>query len=68
MIDVGCLECGVESTPIGWFRTEKGAEAWASVQNMMTKGWRDGGQTNAQVFAFAVPLAPETASGGNDNG
>ena len=55
VIDVGCHECGVESLPIGAYADFESAAASAKARNEESKGWRDGGQTIAQVFAVAPP-------------
>ena len=55
VIDVGCLECGVDSEPVGIFRSEAEAKAAADRRDEETGQWRNGGQTYAEVFAMTLP-------------
>jgi hypothetical protein len=55
VIDVGCHECGVDSVPVGAFATQAEAQAAANRRASETEGWRDGGQTIAQVFSVDAP-------------
>jgi len=55
VIDVGCHECGVDSEPVGIFANEVDADTAASQRQAQTNGWRNGGQTIAEVFAMDTP-------------
>ena len=55
VIDVGCIECGVESEPVGIFATEAEAIAAQEEREKATGGWRDGGQTICDVYAMRLP-------------
>ena len=55
VIDVGCHECGVPSEAVGIFRTEEEAKAAEEARETLTEGWREGGQTIAQIFEVELP-------------
>lgn len=55
VIDVGCHECGVESEPVGIFRTEEAAALALAETSKQTGGWRDGGQTIAEMYEMDLP-------------
>ena len=55
VIDVGCHECGVDSEPVGIYRSQKEAVVAAAERDTETGRWRDGGQTRAQVFEMELP-------------
>lgn len=57
VIDLGCLECGVESEPVGIFPDKETAADAAERRDQETGRWRDGGQTSAQVFEMETPDA-----------
>jgi hypothetical protein len=55
VIDVGCQECGVDSVVVGTYLTLDEARAACDVRSEETGGWRDGGQTIAEVFELDIP-------------
>lgn len=50
-IDIGCIECGVDSVLVGAFLSREDADKAA----LDRPDWRDGGQSSAQVFEVVVP-------------
>lgn len=68
VIDVGCHECGVGSVPVGAFRTLEEAEAACQARQDETGGWRDGGQTLAEVFTVDIwPVIHRWQAENNDD-
>lgn len=57
VIDEGCQECGVRSEKVGAYLTREEAEAVRTARDGWTEGWREGGQTSAEVYEFEVPAA-----------
>ena len=57
VIDEGCQECGVESEPVGIYLSADDALRAANERNEQTGGWRDGGQTFANVHRMTAPVA-----------
>lgn len=55
VIDVGCHECGVGSEPVGAYTDKAEAYLACTAKNEATDGWRDGGQTIAEVFEIETP-------------
>lgn len=52
VIDEGCQECGVSSEPVGIYTNEAEAVDALEKRDADTAGWRDGGQTIAQLYTF----------------
>jgi len=49
VMNIGCIECGVDSQLVGIFETEKGADEIA--KKLREKySWRDGGKNAFEVF------------------
>jgi len=53
-MDIGCIECGVDSVCVGVFATEDDAmmALAARVGGDDPEYWRDGGQARVQVFRW----------------
>lgn len=54
LMNIGCIECGVESKVVGVFRGKDEAEKLAVRLNNDRKfSWRQGGQNSYEVHALA---------------
>lgn len=54
LMDIGCLECEVETQVVGVF-SDKGAAEAIRRRLCATHSWRDGGQHQFQIFQMPPP-------------
>lgn len=50
VVDVGCIECGVETQVLGVFDSQESAESVATLRRKEFPGFRDGGQHVVDVI------------------
>jgi len=58
VFNVGCIECGVSSAVVGFYRTQEEANQVAQACEDELH-WREGGQNSFEVFNLVTPQAQE---------
>ena len=50
VMDIGCIECGVSTLPVGLYRTLTEAQDAMEKRDLRYHSWRDGGQAEVVIF------------------